>query len=580
MMIISWFITKIGFKNQNILSCGLTGYNGLNPPNLDKLKIIALFNESRGKHSCGVFSGGKIIKGANENNKALISDLLQVEKIPVTKNWNNVMIHTRAATYGEKTLENAHPFEYNKGKKKGYFCHNGTLKDWKDLAKKYNLKGEDFKVDSKFLGNVIFESGNFDILGEYKGAAAAMYCDNINKNRLYVWKGGAGEKEERPLYIYKDLKNKGIYISSLVEPLWIIADDRKQIFNLNLNTLYVLENGEIQERIVIKRDEKLHEDYKAPISNQNVQNHHTSNNSNNTKHFWTSLKNICKDFITNNKAPLGYVYFKKGRFWTKKTQELEVLMHGTHLVEDDGLLSTDVERAKKYYFFNGYLIKNEKLLKELEKLELEKGIKNIKAFDLINKTDFPFPLPSRHNQNSLHNYFLNPFNTIYDYENTWVNVKGDSFPAIPFEDHEVYLSFTENHLEEVFFFNQNIENKENVNKSEPKASLKDPVISDKIVNPFDKKEEIIDSYNSEENLEEDINDIEEINYFQEYIENSKDYLEVSQNILVELEDCLLENPDYVTQEEAILINEIIVLNQDIENLINIYEKDHQGSSTY
>jgi len=471
--ILSYIVNIFGFKEKNVLACGLTGYCGANPANLDKVKIIALFNESRGKHSCGVFSGGKLLKGAEENKQALITDWLIQNQIPQVKNWNTIIIHTRAATQGAKTMANAHPFYYEKGKRKGWFAHNGTLKDWRSLGKKYKLDASKFDVDSKFLGNAIF-NGDLQILNEYSGAAAFLFADNINKNTLYVWKGAAGDKEERPLYYYKDIKNQGMYISSMLEPLYIIADNSEHIYKFDANTLNKIENGVIVEKTVYERDETLHENYVVPFHNH--KNHNSSYPQTTSNVGPIRLKAIdwnktftskAFKFLSTNSAPENYLFYQKFRFYsnirdTRKTLK-PTFAHGVYKATEDGYIASidgkvinEVDETKdpltEYYFFKGYMINSKKNLNFLMSL-LKVGNGTVFYTDLINMTDFPFPLPGKFSGSGGElNTVTSEHVYMVDYSNHWVNLECGDLIQVPFEENGISLSFNGRSLEDIFFW--------------------------------------------------------------------------------------------------------------------------------
>lgn len=226
--------------------CGLFGFNGKNKPVIAKLKILGLYNITRGKDSCGYW-----FNGAYERSKAYneqeFDDYIEknVIKNPTKSDTGYTFIgHTRqgSAGYG-KTLDNAHPFIID-----GTFviAHNGTLQNHEELLTNYGID-EKFSVDSKALGTLINRYG-FNILNEYVGYAALMMTDVNDPGTLMVYHGqsrtikNGAITEERPLYFLET--KEGVYFSSLRESLLAIKEEgNEDPKNLIYNKVIFFEKG-------------------------------------------------------------------------------------------------------------------------------------------------------------------------------------------------------------------------------------------------------------------------------------------------------------------------------------------------
>ncbi len=243
----------------NHLYCGLVGFSGSKGINSDKIKLLLLYNEARGKDSAGfyLYEKGKpiedrIFKAMGEVSKNVLPAWDFGAKATV------FIGHTRQATSGSKVVTNTHPFLFNS--KTGKFpivgAHNGRLSNEYPLRTKYGFKADEIPVDSMLIFRALHETGDTTILSQIdKLETAVLYTKD--DNTLFAFR-----LLDRPLYRGKlylhDEKSKenylGMYISSLKESLEAIGCMENSIEEFKENTLYEITDGEIKKTTVIKRD--------------------------------------------------------------------------------------------------------------------------------------------------------------------------------------------------------------------------------------------------------------------------------------------------------------------------------------
>ncbi len=260
-----------GYKS-NILSCGIFGEATNKPENLDVngVHILGIYNIERGKMSCGLSWDGDVQYGLGFDK--LYTDFIVDREIKPVK--TPVMIgHTRQPSFGFAiTEDNAHPFGFGTSKDgESYemiFCHNGTLKNHKELAKKYNIElsekitklthgGHSYetirdKIDSEILGEILYKTKKFHVLSEYIGAAALAWTWIDEPNKLYLWSGASKqtqgsvittEMEERPMNVYCKNENN-MFFSSLKDSLTVLGASKKDDLQIDYNTVYIITDGD------------------------------------------------------------------------------------------------------------------------------------------------------------------------------------------------------------------------------------------------------------------------------------------------------------------------------------------------
>lgn len=218
--------------------CGIVGFSGVNPANVDKLNFLMYYNSvERGKDSTGYYTPETGVK----KDAVACLDFLKKNKLPSS---NLFIGHVRWKTIGANLTKNAHPFEYDNV----VLLHNGTLENHMSMLVKHGFNWKDFDVDSQVLAKLIDENlksddyddkTRFKTLSEFDGAAALLWIDKTNPNKLYVFRNNA-----RPLYC--GYIGEEMYISSIEESLKIIGCDKSLIFDQG--HLYTVENGAITSK--------------------------------------------------------------------------------------------------------------------------------------------------------------------------------------------------------------------------------------------------------------------------------------------------------------------------------------------
>lgn len=233
---------QIVFKQKNtVLGCGLVGFSGKKNCDPTKVKLLLLYNQTRGEDSTGLYSPllGEVDKGASKAYYWLANNEVNADKL--------IIGHTRAKTVGVANVANAHPFHY--GTTIG--AHNGTLKNHWEMCKDYGLQVNDYNVDSQVLIKLLDLNKDPRVLFDFEGAAAVLFTneqENTKKsNTLYAFRN-----KERPLFYGKT--EEGIYISSIEPSLEAIGCT--DIEEFPTNTLHKIKDGEIISVSRIPREQR------------------------------------------------------------------------------------------------------------------------------------------------------------------------------------------------------------------------------------------------------------------------------------------------------------------------------------
>jgi len=236
----------VGLPKNLTFNCGLVGFIGTEDFDLLKIKILFLYNESRGKDSAGIYvPNGGLLKVEGEVSKNLLPHF----KWP---KGNILLGHCRSATHGVKSAKNAHPFRRDDI----VLTHNGTLTNWTEFSKRHNF-WMDVNVDSDamcMLFSKIKTEENIDNyveegLKEVDGAAAIMLYDKTKPNSITFFRN-----KERPLYYGIEYRESGMqyYFSSMQEGLQAIGIGKDDIFDVKENVIYTITDNVLTEVNFVK----------------------------------------------------------------------------------------------------------------------------------------------------------------------------------------------------------------------------------------------------------------------------------------------------------------------------------------
>ena len=139
------------------------------------------------------------------------SDFLQLKETTKLLQSSNrsrfLVVHSRAATKGSVTTDNAHPFQH--GSLTG--VHNGTLRTWA------NLTTESFSTDSEHIYHALSKNTFEDVLQKLNGAFTLIWYDD-STNHMHVIRNN-----ERPFTFIKVKEMDALFGASEVDMLkWIL----------------------------------------------------------------------------------------------------------------------------------------------------------------------------------------------------------------------------------------------------------------------------------------------------------------------------------------------------------------------
>ena len=226
--------------------------------NFPAFTTLGIANDSRGGDSCGIFIDGKTEYGID--NKKLFANFIETSTLlHSTKKCHIALGHCRKASVGKIDLQRAQPVVIRNDKNEVEFVviHNGTIHNYKELAKKYipHIDIQDMS-DSQVMTQIFYHKG-FDVLNEYCGGAVFVIVDYRSQEPVvYAFKGKSKmyytsqtETEERPFYF--TITDRSLYFSSIYT--WLKPFATSTIYTLEDNVVVRICDNETYEHQRINR---------------------------------------------------------------------------------------------------------------------------------------------------------------------------------------------------------------------------------------------------------------------------------------------------------------------------------------
>lgn len=331
--------------------CGIAGIINKSKSNFDysTFCMLGVSNDARGGDSCGIFIDGKYEYGTGKE-KFFSSFFLKSKLLKETTKSKIALLHCRKASVGAINESTAQPVIIKNNNKVDFVViHNGTIYNYKELAKKYiseiDIEG---MTDSQVMARIFYYKG-YDVLSEYKGSAAFVIVDyRLGNPKTLLFRGSSKmtaysreAEQERPLFYCIDHSKKQLIFSSIYEYLYTIEKD--------IDVYYVPDNKLVSfngSNLVL---------YKEIDRSKCVQ---TDNTKVKTKYkYWED------DFYDDYYSGFLTANLTNNKYWVKNA-----VAHGEYIIGKYGRIEKSLSKGCLVYFFDGCALKNKECYDFLETL--------------------------------------------------------------------------------------------------------------------------------------------------------------------------------------------------------------------
>lgn len=358
--------------------CGIAGIINKTPRAFDYSTFctLGIANDSRGGDSCGVFIDGKYEYGVDKR-KYFSTYFMDSDLLYDTKKATIALLHCRKASVGTISEATAQPviITDDLGKVEFVLIHNGTIHNYKELAKKYipniDIAG---MTDSQVMARIFYYNG-YDSLDEYNGGAVFVTVDYRGYSPKVLFYKGASKKteyakeieEERPLYYCIDKVKRELVFSSI----WTyLMAQRKEltVYSMKPNVLVEF-NGTSLVPVKEYKREKCIQNKKVEYAVPSYTGYGDSWKSRCSRFFEDDDDYYTSSYISANLVNNSYSY--KGE-----------KLHGRNFVTNYGRIENkNTKDNTEIWFFMGVALKNAYCFRFLNALRKESRLDEKKFFE-------------------------------------------------------------------------------------------------------------------------------------------------------------------------------------------------------